>query len=56
MGLLNRLKKKEKDTLKQDLTDLSRSEKPGMLFIIHLFMEEKCEMPPKDKKTIMKMC
>lgn len=46
MGLLKGFKKNEKGSLKQDL---SQKEKPGMVFIIQLFMEEKCEMPHKDR-------
>lgn len=38
----------EKEVLKQDL---SEQEKPGMVFLMHLFMEEFCEMPDKDKMT-----
>ncbi|MBO5146525.1 MAG: DUF4261 domain-containing protein [Lachnospiraceae bacterium] len=38
-------KKKEK-VLEQDLTQ--KAERPGMVFMIHLLMEEMCEMPEKE--------
>jgi len=31
--------------------DLSRREQPGLVFVIHLFMKEKCIMPPREKMT-----
>ena len=41
MGILDKLKKKEKAVLQQDL---SQTERPGSVFIIHLLMKEKCEI------------
>ena len=57
MGLFNFNKKKEKqqeisgegtekEVLKQDL---SKQEQPGMVFIMHLFMEEPCELPNRER-------
>lgn len=46
MGFLDRFKKKEEKPLKQDLTQTQ--EQPGAVFIMHLFMREKCEMPAKE--------
>jgi len=47
MSLFNKSKKNDK-VLNQDLNEIA--EHPGMVFIVHLLMTEKCEMP--DKQTM----
>ena len=44
MGLFK--KKKDDNVLQQDLKN--KENHPGMVFLIHLLMEEKCEMPDKE--------
>lgn len=44
MGIFDTFKKKEKD-LQQDTS--KKEEHPGMVFIVHLLMEDKCDMPDK---------
>lgn len=46
MGLFDIFKKK-KAVLEQDTNQMA--EHPGMVFVIHLLMEEKCEMPNKEQ-------
>lgn len=46
MGFLDKLKKKEK-VLQQDTSQ--RDNHPGMGFMIHLLMDEMCEMPDKER-------
>ncbi|MGC6174663.1 DUF4261 domain-containing protein [Lacrimispora sp. 38-1] len=48
MSILDKFRKKENSSLKQDLT---KQEHPGSVFVIHLLMKEKCEMPSKEKMT-----
>lgn len=48
MGLVDKFKKKNNKVLKQDL---SKKERPGSVFVIHLLMKEKCEMPSREKMT-----
>jgi len=48
MGLFDKFKKK-KNVLQQDLS--KTEDHPGMVFVIHLLMEEKCEMPKKEIMT-----
>lgn len=43
MGLFNRKKKEEKKA--------NLESNPGSVFVMHLFMKEKCEMPSKEKMT-----
>lgn len=45
MGLFNKFKK-NKNNLQQNLS--IKDEHPGAVFVIHLLMEEKCEMPNKE--------
>lgn len=40
------MNKSENDILQQDLS--KEADHPGMVFIIHLFMKKKCEMPSKE--------
>lgn len=55
MGMFGFGKKKEKQSMeKKDEVlkqDLSKKENPGMVFLIHLFMEDACELPEKDRMT-----
>ncbi len=46
MGLLDKFKNK-KDVFQQDTNQID--EHPGMIFIVHLLMEEMCEMPDKEQ-------
>ncbi len=46
MGFLDKFKKKEK-VLQQDTSQ--RDNHPGMAFMIHLLMDEMCEMPDKER-------
>ena len=46
MGLFKKKKEKEDDVLQQDLK--GKEVQPGMVFLIHLLMEEKCELPDKE--------
>lgn len=46
MGFLDKFKKKEK-VLQQDTSQ--RDNQPGMAFMIHLLMDEMCEMPDKER-------
>jgi hypothetical protein len=48
MSILNKSKKKENNDLKQDLRE---NERPGSIFLIHLLMKEKCEMPSQERMT-----
>ncbi|MBD7912506.1 MULTISPECIES: DUF4261 domain-containing protein [Clostridium] len=50
MGLFDKFKKQEKthDVFQQDL---SHKESPGSVFVIHLLMREKCDMPNKEIMT-----
>ena len=48
MGILDKFNKKENNSLKQDLR---QKEQPGSVFLIHLLMKEKCEMPSREKMT-----
>ena len=50
MGLFDKLKKKENDekALKQDL---SKKDENNQVFIVHLLMKEKVEMPSKENMT-----
>ncbi len=45
MSLFDKFKKNN-DPLKQDLSE--KADRPGKIFIIHLLMEEMCEMPDKE--------
>lgn len=45
MGIFDKFKKKEK-VLQQDTSQIA--EHPGMVFIVHLLMDEMCEMPNKE--------
>ena len=55
MGLFGFGKKKEKESMekKEEVLkqDLSQKENPGLVFPIHLFMEEWCELSDKDSMT-----
>lgn len=51
MGLFGFGKKKEKQNKEVLKQDLSKKEKPGMVFMIHLLMEEECTLPEKDYMT-----
>ena len=48
MGLFDKMKKKEK-VLQQDKSQ--HADHPGMIFMMHLLMDEKCEMPEKEHMT-----
>lgn len=48
MGIFGKFKKKEEEVLQQDL---SQKDNPGGVFVIHLFMKEKCDMPSKERMT-----
>lgn len=50
MGLFDKFKKKEK-TQEVFQQDLSKKEQPGSIFIMHLLMKEKCDMPDKEFMT-----
>ena len=45
MGLFDKIKKKE-EVFQQDTNQIA--EHPGMVFVVHLLMEEMCEMPEKE--------
>lgn len=45
MGLFDKFKKKEK-VLQQDTSQ--HADHPGMIFMVHLLMDERCEMPKKE--------
>ena len=48
MSILDKFRKKENNSLKQDLT---QQEHPGSVFVIHLLMKETCGMPSKEEMT-----
>lgn len=53
MGLFGFGKKEKKEQKEENVLqqDLSQKEQPGLVFVMHLFMKEPCEMPQKDFMT-----